>query len=64
MVYHGELFDALQLVAPAMVGHSFGGLVAAEVAAASPQSVGRLVLIDPVGLWRDELPVKNWMLLR
>jgi pimeloyl-ACP methyl ester carboxylesterase len=26
-------------------------------------SVGRLVLIDPVGLWRDDLPVKNWMLL-
>jgi pimeloyl-ACP methyl ester carboxylesterase len=22
------------------------------------------VLIDPVGLWRDDLPVKNWMVLR
>ena len=63
VVYHGELFDRLELAAPALVGHSFGGLAAAEIAAAAPKSVGRLVLIDPVGLWRDDLPVKNWMLL-
>ena len=63
VVYHGELLEQLGLAAPALVGHSFGGLVAAEVAAASPKSVGKLVLIDPVGLWRDDLPVKNWMLL-
>jgi pimeloyl-ACP methyl ester carboxylesterase len=64
VVYHGELFDRLQLDAPVLIGHSFGGLVAAEFAAAAPRSVGRLVLIDPVGLWRDDLPVKNWMVLR
>jgi pimeloyl-ACP methyl ester carboxylesterase len=63
VVYHGELFDRLALGAPVVVGHSFGGLVAAEIAAAAPASVGRMVLIDPVGLWRDDLPVKNWMLL-
>jgi pimeloyl-ACP methyl ester carboxylesterase len=64
VVYYGELFDRLGLAAPALIGHSFGGLVAAEVAAAAPRSVGRLVLIDPVGLWRDDLPVRNWMVLR
>ena len=63
VVYYGELLDRLGLDAPAFVGHSFGGLVAAEIAAATPRSVGRLVLIDPVGLWRDDLPVKNWMVL-
>jgi pimeloyl-ACP methyl ester carboxylesterase len=63
VVYHGELFDRLGLRAPALAGHSFGGLVAAEIAAAAPQSVGRLALIDPVGLWRDDRPVRNWMLL-
>ena len=62
-VYHGELLDALKLDAPTVVGHSFGGLIAAELAAAVPRSVSRLVLIDPVGLWRDDLPVKNWMIL-
>jgi pimeloyl-ACP methyl ester carboxylesterase len=63
VVYYGELLDRLELAAPAVVGHSFGGLVAAELAAAMPKSVGRMVLIDPVGLWRDDHPVKNWMLL-
>jgi pimeloyl-ACP methyl ester carboxylesterase len=27
-----------------------------------PARVQRLVLIDPVGLWRDDRPVKNWMI--
>jgi pimeloyl-ACP methyl ester carboxylesterase len=63
VVYHGELLDQLGLPAPAIAGHSFGGLLAAEIAAAAPASVGKLVLIDPVGLWRDDLPVQNWMVL-
>jgi len=63
VVYHAELVDSLKLRAPHFVGHSFGGLVAAEVAAASQHSVGKLALIDPVGLWRDDHPVKNWMVL-
>jgi pimeloyl-ACP methyl ester carboxylesterase len=63
IVYYTELLDRLELDRPALVGHSFGALVAAELAAAAPKSVGRLVLMDPVGLWRDDLPVKNWMLL-
>ena len=63
VVYYGEMLDRLELDAPAFVGHSFGALVAAEFAAAAPKSVARLVLIDPIGLWRDDLPVKNWMLL-
>jgi pimeloyl-ACP methyl ester carboxylesterase len=63
VVYYGELLEQLELDASAFVGHSFGGLVAAELAAAAPQLVSRLVLIDPLGLWRDDLPVENWMLL-
>jgi pimeloyl-ACP methyl ester carboxylesterase len=63
IVYHGELLDRLELKSPVLVGHSFGGLVACEIAAAMPERVSKLVLIDPVGLWREDLPVKNWMLL-
>src|ERR1700689_532836 len=63
VVYYGELFDPLKLAAPAVVGHSFGGLLAAEIAAASPKSVSRLALIDPVGLWLDDHPGRNWMIL-
>jgi pimeloyl-ACP methyl ester carboxylesterase len=64
LVYYGELFEQLRLDVPAaFVGHSFGGLVAAELAALAPKAVQKLVLIDPVGLWRDDIPVKNWMVL-
>jgi pimeloyl-ACP methyl ester carboxylesterase len=63
VVYYGELLDRLGLGAPALVGHSFGGMVACEIAAAMPERVKRLVLIDPLGLWRDDLPVNNWMIL-
>ncbi len=57
-----EVLDELGLESPAVVGHSFGGMVAAEVAASNPARVSQLVLIDPVGLWIDETPVKNWMI--
>ena len=63
IVYTGELFDRLELSSPALVGHSFGALLAAEFAASAPRAVGRLILIGPVGLWRDDHPVQNWMLL-
>lgn len=63
VVYYGELIDRLGLEAAALVGHSFGGLVAAEIAATTPARVEKLVLIDPVGLWRDDLPVRNWMVM-
>ncbi|HWP47406.1 MAG TPA: alpha/beta hydrolase [Candidatus Limnocylindrales bacterium] len=61
VLYYYELFDQLGLQAPAVVGHSFGGMVAAEVAATNPDRVSHLVLISPIGLWRDDTPVKNWM---
>src|SRR5262249_56244669 len=64
IVYHGELFDRLELSAPVVVGHSFGGLLAAEFAASAPKSVGRLVLIDPVGLWRGGHPRPELVVFR
>jgi pimeloyl-ACP methyl ester carboxylesterase len=63
VVYYGELFDRLALGKIVLAGHSFGGMLACEIAAAMPERISRLILIDPVGLWRDDLPVKNWMIL-
>ncbi len=60
---YDELLEALGLERVALVGHSFGGMVACELAAASPRKVGRLALIDPLGFWRDADPVVNWMML-
>jgi pimeloyl-ACP methyl ester carboxylesterase len=63
VVCYDEMLDALTLDQVVVVGHSFGGMVACEVAAASPKRVRSLVLIDPIGFWRDAEPVVNWMSL-
>lgn len=60
---YDELLDHLRLSDVMLVGHSFGAMVACEVAAVRPSRVRRLVLIDPIGFWRDDAPVTNWMLL-
>jgi pimeloyl-ACP methyl ester carboxylesterase len=39
-----------------VVGASFGGWIAAELAALYPERVGRLVLVDALGLWLDAHP--------
>jgi len=63
VLYYDELFDALGLDAPAVVGHSFGGMVAAEIAATLRQRVSKLVLISALGLWRDDEPIRNFMVM-
>ncbi len=57
--YYLDLFDALGLARVALVGHSFGGMVAAEVAAQCGAYVDKLVLVAPVGLWREDAPVAD-----
>lgn len=42
-----ETIDALGLEQPDWVGHSFGGRLLLELAAAHPDRVGRAVLLDP-----------------
>lgn len=63
VLYYDDLFDRLGLVRFDLIGHSFGGMVAAEFAAAFRHRVRRLVLIDPLGLWRDDAPVEDYLLI-
>ena len=60
---YDELLEHLGLSDVILTGHSFGAMVACEVAALRPSRARRLVLIDPIGLWRDDAPVMNWMLV-
>ena len=53
---YDELLDALDLDSAHLVGHFFGAMVAAEIAAVFPRRAARLALISPLGLWRDEAP--------
>ncbi|HVW33038.1 MAG TPA: alpha/beta fold hydrolase [Acidimicrobiia bacterium] len=52
---YSEILDALGVGGGpiAVVGHSFGGMEAAELAALDPARVSKLVLLCPIGLWTD-----------
>jgi pimeloyl-ACP methyl ester carboxylesterase len=64
VLIYDELLDGLGLGSVPVIGSSFGGMVACELAALRPDRVSRLVLMDPIGLWRDDTPVTQYMLLR
>jgi len=59
VLYYGELFDVLGLGAVSLIGHSFGGMVAAEIAATNPERIDKLVLLAPLGLWIDDHPIPD-----
>ena len=46
-----------------VVGHSLGGMFAAEFAAICPQLTNSLVLVAPYGLWIDDDPLPDPFLL-
>jgi pimeloyl-ACP methyl ester carboxylesterase len=54
-----EVIEALGVSKPLLVGHSLGGMIAAEMAAVCPNEVDRLCLIAPAGLWLDAYPAPD-----
>ena len=57
-----EALSSLGLEGADLVGASFGGMLACELQATFPGMFGKLVLFAPIGLWRDDAPVTNWMM--
>jgi pimeloyl-ACP methyl ester carboxylesterase len=65
LVYHYlEVVDRLELERPALVGYSFGGWIAAELAVHSPERFGALALLSPVGLRIPEHPITDVFFLK
>lgn len=61
---YDELLSALGLKrAVYLVGHFFGGMIAAELAAVFPARTRKLVLASPLGLWRDDAPSADVLIL-
>jgi pimeloyl-ACP methyl ester carboxylesterase len=63
---HGaDVIEALELGSahggrpPHLLGHSMGGMIAAEMAAIAPAAYDRLALVAPAGLWLDEYPIAD-----
>jgi pimeloyl-ACP methyl ester carboxylesterase len=64
LVYHYlDLIERLGLERPHVVGASFGGWVAAELAVAAPQAIGSLVLLSPAGLRLPGYPIADLFLM-
>lgn len=62
VLLHQEGLLALGLGGADLIGPSFGGMLACELQANFPGTFGKLVLLDSVGLWRDDAPVTNPLL--
>ncbi|MCL2393324.1 MAG: alpha/beta hydrolase [Acidimicrobiaceae bacterium] len=58
-LYFDDLLRSLELDRAHVVGHSFGGLVAAELAAHFPERATSLALLAPFGLWSEEEPTPD-----
>jgi len=52
-----DVLEKLELKKPIVVGHSMGGMIAAEMAAIAHTEIARLCLIAPAGLWLDDHPI-------
>ncbi|HMM13354.1 MAG TPA: alpha/beta hydrolase [Parvibaculum sp.] len=58
-LHTADVVEALGLKDPILVGHSMGGMIAAEMAAIAPNDFSRLGLICPAGLWLDDHPIPD-----
>ena len=63
VIFYEELLDELGLERTYLVGHSYGGLLAAELAAHCPERVARLALVGSLGLWLEDTPVADFFIL-
>lgn len=59
VLFYRALIESLDVGPVDVIGHSTGGMVAAELAAISPHVVRKLVLVDAFGLWLDDQPSQD-----
>jgi pimeloyl-ACP methyl ester carboxylesterase len=62
---YDDMLDGLGLESTKLIGHSFGGLLASELAAQRRKGIEKLVLIAPIGLYHEDHPYTcaNWCAL-
>ena len=58
-LYFDDLIRVLGIERLQLLGHSFGGFVAAEVAAHFPERIASLALVAPFGLWSEDEPTPD-----
>lgn len=58
-----DVLEQLDIRRPHVMGHSMGGMLAAEMAATCPNDLASITLVCPVGLWDDAHPVLDFFTL-
>jgi len=58
LFYH-QLMDDLGIASAHIVGHSMGGMLAAEMAALDVHRIKKLVLVDAAGFWLEQHPIPD-----
>jgi pimeloyl-ACP methyl ester carboxylesterase len=59
ILFYHQLLDELGVASAHVIGHSMGGMLAAEFAAIDVHRVKKLVLVTPAGFWLDEHPIPD-----
>jgi pimeloyl-ACP methyl ester carboxylesterase len=54
-----DVMEVLGIEHPVVVGHSMGGMIAAEMASLNPRAFRGLGLISAAGLWLDDYPMPD-----
>src|SRR5580698_3568991 len=54
-----DVMEKLKLRKPIVVGHSMGGMIAAEMASIAHTEIEKLCLLAPAGLWLDDHPIAD-----
>lgn len=63
VLFYEELIKSLGITTTIIMGHSYGGMLAAEIAANFNTLVSQLILISPLGLWIEENPIPDFFML-
>lgn len=58
-LHYDSLIGELGLDGAVLAGHSFGAMLAGEIAALAPHRFAKLVLVAPLGLWNDAHPIED-----
>jgi pimeloyl-ACP methyl ester carboxylesterase len=61
--YYLDWLDAAGLDRVCLVGHSMGGMIAAEIASIAPHRAEKLVLANAAGFWLDEAPIPDFFVM-
>ena len=57
---HGwDVVATLGVPRPHLIGHSMGGMIAAEMACIAPNDLNKLVVVNAAGLWLPEHPIAD-----